>query len=75
MSGRLRELADEARALEARLRLGGGASRIATSCARSIFVIVSGHQEPAFTVASFATTTTGLPCTMPTPVTTPAPGA
>ena len=29
MSGRLRELADEARALEARLRLGGGASRIA----------------------------------------------
>src|SRR2546422_136065 len=33
--------------------------RIAISWARSIFLIVSGHQEPAFTVASFATTTTG----------------
>ncbi len=49
--------------------------RIATSCARSIFVIVSGHQAPAFTVASLATTTTSRPATTPTPVTTPAPGA
>src|SRR5437773_6284871 len=39
--------------------------RIAISCARSIFLIVSGHQEPAFTVASFATTTTGRPAIRP----------
>ena len=38
-------------------------------------MIVSGHQEPAFTVASFATTTTGRPAIRPSPVTTPAPGA
>ncbi len=37
--------------------------------------MVSGHHEPAFTVASFATTTTSRPCTTPSPVTTPAPGA
>ena len=37
--------------------------------------MVSGHQEPAFTVASFATTTTSRPSTTPTPVMTPAPGA
>ena len=49
--------------------------RIAISWARSILVIVSGHQEPAFTVASFATTTTSRLCTRPTPVTTPAAGA
>src|SRR6266566_3461828 len=49
--------------------------RIAISWARSIFLIVSGHQEPAFTVASFATTTTGRPAIRPRPVTTPAPGA
>ena len=36
--------------------------RIAISCARRIFLIVSGHQEPAFTVASLATTTTSRPC-------------
>src|SRR5690242_18176830 len=48
---------------------------MATSCARRIFVIVSGHQEPAFTVASFATTTTGRRWITPTPVTTPAAGA
>ena len=49
--------------------------RIAISWARRIFLIVSGHQEPAFTVASFATTTTGRPPTRPSPVTTPAAGA
>src|SRR5438093_2172895 len=49
--------------------------RIAISWARSIFLIVSGHQQPAFTVASFATTTTGRPAIRPRPVTTPAPGA
>src|SRR5438445_358774 len=35
--------------------------RIAISWARRIFLIVSGHQDPALTVASFATTTTGRP--------------
>src|SRR2546422_2152345 len=49
--------------------------RIATSWARRIFLIVSGHQDPALTVASFATTTTGRPATRPRPVTTPAAGA
>src|SRR5690606_16997361 len=53
----------------------GTRQRIAISSARRIFRIVSGHHEPAFTVASFATTTTARPCTVPTPVTTPAPGA
>jgi hypothetical protein len=53
----------------------GMRSRIATSWARNIFLIVSGHQEPAFTVASLATITTCRPATMPTPVMTPAPGA
>src|SRR2546425_5250567 len=48
---------------------------MAISCARRIFLIVSGHHEPAFTVAYFATTTTGRPATRPTPVTTPAAGA
>ncbi len=51
------------------------AARIAISCARRILVIVSGHHEPAFTVASLATTTTSRPATMPTPVITPAAGA
>ncbi len=37
--------------------------------------MVSGHHDPAFTVASFATTTTSRPSTTPTPVMTPAPGA
>src|SRR6266550_22037 len=49
--------------------------RIAISCARRIFLIVSGHHEPAFTVASLATTTTGRPPMAPAPVTTPAAGA
>ena len=49
--------------------------RIAISCARRIFLMVSGHQDPAFTVASFATTTRGRPAIVPTPVTTPAAGA
>src|SRR5215217_277293 len=53
----------------------GTRQRMAISWARRIFLIVSGHHDPAFTVASFATTTTGRPCTMPIPVTTPAPGA
>ncbi len=48
---------------------------MATSWARRIFLIVSGHQEPAFTVASLATTTTSRPSTTPMPVMTPAPGA
>ena len=39
--------------------------RIAISWARSILGIVPGHQEPAFTVASFATTTTSRPSTTP----------
>ena len=49
--------------------------RMAISWARSIFRMVSGHHEPALTVASLATTTTSRPDTTPTPVTTPAPGA
>ncbi len=49
--------------------------RMAISWARSILVMVSGHHEPAFTVASFATTTTGRSWIWPRPVTTPAPGA
>ena len=49
--------------------------RMAASCARSILVMVSGHHEPAFTVASFATTTVSRPATLPIPVTTPAAGA
>ena len=36
--------------------------------------MVSGHQEPALTVASLATTTTSRPSTTPTPVMTPAAG-
>jgi hypothetical protein len=53
----------------------GTRQRMAISCARSILVIVSGHHEPAFTVASLAITTTSRPCTVPKPVTTPAAGA
>jgi hypothetical protein len=49
----------------------GTRQRIADSCARRIFLIVSGHHEPALTVASLATTTTSRPCTTPSPVTTP----
>src|SRR3990172_834402 len=49
--------------------------RIATSWARSILVMVSGHQEPALTVASLATITTSRPATTPMPVMTPAAGA
>src|ERR1044071_7727505 len=37
--------------------------------------MVSGHQEPAFTVASLATTTAIRPSMRPSPVTTPAAGA
>jgi hypothetical protein len=37
--------------------------RIAISCARRIFRIVSGHHDPALTVASFATITTSRPST------------
>ena len=50
-------------------------SRIAISWARRILVIVSGHHDPALTVASLATTTTVRPDTTPTPVMTPADGA
>ena len=72
-TSRTQTLAAELRDLRARLRAGGGPDktqkqheqgkltareRIAISCARRIFVIVSGHHEPAFTVASFATTIT-----------------
>ena len=53
----------------------GMRQRIAISCARSIFLIVSGHHDPALTVASFATTTTWRPQTLAIPVTTPAAGA
>src|SRR5438128_3083894 len=53
----------------------GTRDRIAISCARRIFLIVSGHHEPALTVASFATTTTSRPATRPIVVTTPAAGA
>ena len=53
----------------------GTRCRIATSWARRILRIVSGHHEPAFTVASFATTTASRPSMTPTPVMTPAPGA
>ena len=38
---------------------------MAISCARSILVIVSGHQAPAFTVASLATITAGRPSILP----------
>ena len=48
--------------------------RIATSCARRSFRIVSGHEEPAFTGASLETMTTSRPSTTPMPVMTPAPG-
>ncbi len=48
---------------------------MAISCARSILRIVSGHQEPALTVASLATMTISRPSTVPIPVTTPAAGA
>src|SRR3972149_6095285 len=41
--------------------------RIATSCARSILVMVSGHQDPALTVASLATITTSPAATTPAP--------
>ena len=53
----------------------GTRERMAISCARRIFLIVSGHHEPAFTVASLATTTHSRPWTRPTAVTTPAAGA
>jgi hypothetical protein len=53
----------------------GTRQRMAISCARRILVMVSGHHDPAFTVASFATTTTSRSSTLPTPVTTPAAGA
>ena len=53
----------------------GTLHRMAISWARSIFEMVSGHHDPAFTVASLATTTTSRPSTIPTPVITPAPGA
>jgi acetylornithine/succinyldiaminopimelate/putrescine aminotransferase len=53
----------------------GTRQRIAISWARSILLIVSGHQDPALTVASFAMTTVGRPWTVPMPVTTPAAGA
>ena len=43
--------------------------------ARRILWIVSGHHAPAFTVASFATTTAGRPSIFPMTVTTPAAGA
>ncbi len=36
---------------------------------------VMGNQAPAFTVASFDTTTTSRPWIVPTPVTTPPAGA
>ncbi len=36
--------------------------------------MVSGHQAPAFTVASLATITAGRPSILPRPVTTPAAG-
>ena len=39
--------------------------RIAISCARRILVMVSGHQAPAFTVASLATMTAGRPSILP----------
>ena len=48
---------------------------MAISCARRIFGMVSGHQAPAFTVASLATITVGRPSTRPMPVMTPAAGA
>src|SRR4029453_8555528 len=49
--------------------------RMAVSCARRIFLIVSGHHEPAFTVASFATTTASRPPPSPPAATHPAAGA
>src|SRR5712692_2841446 len=52
----------------------GTRERIAISCVRRIFLIVSGHHDPAFTVASCSTTTTSLPPRRPIVVTTPAPG-
>src|SRR5436305_504927 len=46
--------------------------RIAISWARRILRIVSGHHDPAFTVASLATTTTGRPEIRHSPVPSPA---
>src|ERR1035437_1301231 len=47
----------------------------AISWARRCFLTVIGKYVPPFTVASFATTITSRPETLPTPVTSPAPGA
>src|SRR6266571_686405 len=52
----------------------GTRCRIAISCARRIFLIVSGHHEPAFTVASLATTTAGRPAIRPSPAPAPVAG-
>lgn len=48
---------------------------IEISWARKFFLQVTGNQAPAFTVASFATTTTSRPATTPTPKTVPDDGA
>jgi len=52
----------------------GSTSRMAVSVSRTIFSTVRAPQEPALTVGSFATTQTGRPSTVPTPVTTPSAG-
>src|ERR1039457_6348977 len=52
----------------------GSRLRMATSCARRILVMVSGHHAPAFTVASLATTTAGRPSTLSRAGTAPPPG-
>jgi hypothetical protein len=49
--------------------------RMAISCARRPLVTVSGHQEPAFTVASPAMMTAQRPSILPMPVTEPKQGA
>src|ERR1035441_6005729 len=53
----------------------GSRLRMATSCARRILVMVSGHHAPAFTVASLATTTAGRPLPLLRPGHRPPPAA
>ena len=52
----------------------GSSSRSAASVTRTIFSTVRAPHDPAFTVGSLATTSTGRPSTVPRPVTTPSAG-
>src|SRR5262245_30675617 len=52
----------------------GSSSRSARSVSRTIFSTVRAPHEPAFTVGSLATTHTGRPSMVPSPVMTPSAG-